>query len=374
MDDLTRYRSEIDEIDAQMILLFERRMDIVRQVALYKKTRGMPVFQAGREQEVLDKAAARLANKDYADEAKRFMNVVMAISRAAQRRDIGALEFPRRSHSLGGPVAFYGAPGAFTEQALIDYFGDGRESLSCQEFEDVFSALKDGRADYGVLPIENSSTGAITQVYDLLGSYGFFIVGERRLRISQNLVGTAGASLETVRAVYSHEQGFEQASAFLAQHPAWEHVPYYSTSRSARHVARANDPALAAIASARAAALYGLEVIAPDIQNNQNNSTRFIVIAREMEPEGADKVSLAFTLDNESGTLYNTLRHFAERRINLVKIESRPIPEILWNYRFYLDFEGDIGHADVRDVLADISRGARDFLLLGAYRSDTPPL
>ena len=156
-----------------MILLFERRMDIVRQVALYKKTRGMPVFQAGREQEVLDKAAARLANKDYADEAKRFMNVVMAISRAAQRRDIGALEFPRRSHSLGGPVAFYGAPGAFTEQALIDYFGDGRESLSCQEFEDVFSALKDGRADYGVLPIENSSTGAITQVYDLLGSYGF---------------------------------------------------------------------------------------------------------------------------------------------------------------------------------------------------------
>ena len=374
MDDLTRYRAEIDEIDAQMILLFERRMDIVRQVALYKKTRGMPVFQAGREQEVLDKAAARLANKDYADEAKRFMNVVMAISRAAQRRDIGALEFPRRSHSLGGPVAFYGAPGAFTEQALIDYFGDGRESLSCQEFEDVFSALKDGRADYGILPIENSSTGAITQVYDLLGSYGFFIVGERRLRISQNLVGTAGASLETVRAVYSHEQGFEQASAFLAQYPAWEHVPYYSTSRSARHVARANDPALAAIASARAAALYGLEVIAPDIQNNQNNSTRFIVIACEMEPEGADKVSLAFTLDNESGTLYNTLRHFAERRINLVKIESRPIPEILWNYRFYLDFEGDIGHADVRDVLADISRGARDFLLLGAYRSDTPPL
>ena len=131
MDDLTRYRAEIDEIDAQMILLFERRMDIVRQVALYKKTRGMPVFQAGREQEVLDKAAARLANKDYADEAKRFMNVVMAISRAAQRRDIGALEFPRRSHTLGGPVAFYGAPGAFTEQALISSLSSSSPSKPC---------------------------------------------------------------------------------------------------------------------------------------------------------------------------------------------------------------------------------------------------
>ena len=297
------------------------------------------------------------------------MNAVMAISRAAQRRDIGGA-LPREAAPLTGKVGYYGAPGSFSEQALADYFGEDRERTACAEFEDVFTALRDGEIDYGVLPIENSSTGAITRVYDLLGGYGFFIVGERRLRIHQNLVGVAGAKLDSVRAVYSHEQGLEQSSRFLAEHPGWEQAVFHSTAESARLVADGGDPAKAAIASERAAALYGLRIIAPAIENSRHNATRFIVIGRALAPAGADKVSLAFSLDNESGTLYNTLRHFADRRINLVKIESRPIPEELWSYRFYLDFEGDVDSDDVRGVLAEISAGAKDFRLLGAYRSD----
>ena len=369
MEDLAGYRQEIDEIDSQLIPLFERRMDVVREVARFKKARNMQVLQRDRERVVLDKAVARLRDPDYAAEAERFMNAVMAISRAAQRRDIGGA-LPREAAPLTGKVGYYGAPGSFSEQALADYFGEDRERTACAEFEDVFTALRDGEIDYGVLPIENSSTGAITRVYDLLGGYGFFIVGERRLRIHQNLVGVAGATLDTVRAVYSHEQGLEQSSRFLAEHPGWEQAVFHSTAESARLVADGGDPAKAAIASERAAALYGLRIIAPAIENSRHNATRFIVIGRALAPAGADKVSLAFSLDNESGTLYNTLRHFADRRINLVKIESRPIPEELWSYRFYLDFEGDVDSDDVRGVLAEISAGAKDFRLLGAYRSD----
>lgn len=369
MEDLAGYRKKIDEIDLQLIPLFERRMDVVREVARYKKTRGIPVLQQDREHVVLEKAVARLRDHGYATEAEQFMNAVMAISRAAQRRDIGEAP-PREAAPLPGKVGYYGAPGSFSEQALADYFGEERERVACAEFEDVFTALRDGKIDYGVLPIENSSTGAITRVYDLLGSYGFFIVGERRLRIHQNLVGPEGASVETVRTVYSHEQGLEQSRRFLAEHPGWEQAVFHSTAESARFVASSGDVSKAAIASARAAALYGLKVIVPAIENSCHNATRFIVVGRALAPDGADKVSLAFSLDNESGTLYNTLRHFAERRINLVKIESRPIPEELWSYRFYLDFEGDVDSDDVRGVLADISTGAKDFRMLGAYKSD----
>ena len=372
MADLSDYRREIDEIDAQMIPLFERRMNAVRKVAAYKKEHQLPVLQQGREEIVLQKAVDHLDDPVYEQEAKRFMNAVMAISRQAQQRDIRSADTGTACVLLpcSGIVGYQGVAGSFSEEALIRHFGPDCKRRDYAEWEDVFAALQKGEIDYGVLPIENSSTGSISKVYDLLGVYGFYIVGERRLRVSQNLVGTQDASLGKIKTVYSHPQGIEQCSQFLARHREWELVPFHNTAVSAKRVAEENDPSQAAIASKRAAELYGLQVLAPDIQDSRHNVTRFIVIGREMLAENADKVSITFTLDNESGTLYNTLRHFAQRGINLVKIESRPIPETLWNYRFYLDFEGNIDADDVKAVLQQISDGSRELRVLGAYKSD----
>lgn len=370
MADLNDYRREIDEIDGRLIPLFERRMEIVREVGRYKREHGLPVLQAGREEEILQKAADFLKDKGYASDARRFMRAVMEISRGAQSRSLQAGGQQTQDTIKHGTVGYYGIPGSFSEQALIDLFSDQQDRMAYAEFRDVFEALKDARIDYGVLPIENSSSGAISAVYDLLGSYGFYIVGERRVRISQNLAAAPGASLDSVTRVYSHEQGLIQCSEFLSRHGHWTQVSHQSTATSAKLVAEAQDPAKAAICSPRAASLYGLQILASDIQNHQENTTRFILIGRELESRSADKVSLVFTLDHESGTLYQTLRYFAERGISLVKIESRPIPDVLWNYRFYLDFEGDIDNQQVKTALDAIAEHAKDFRVLGAYRSD----
>ena len=370
MSELDGYRKEIDEIDAALIRLFEQRMDVVRKVGRYKKENHLPVLQAGREQAVLRQAVEHLQDKGYAQDAARFMNAAMEISRAAQRRDIEPGEPPvTAAHPLTGAVGFQGVAGSFSEQALVETFGDERERIAYPEFEDVFRALQKKGIDYGVLPIENSSTGAISAVYDLLGSYGFFIVGEHCCRVSQNLVGLPGATLKTIKTVYSHVQGIEQSSTFLNGHREWDLVPYHNTAVSAKMVAESGDLTKAAIASKRAAALYSLSVIAPDINNRQDNMTRFIVIGRTLEPENADKISVVFSIANEAGNLYQTLRTFADNRLNMVKIESRPLPDAAWNYLFYVDFEGNIADDAVRAALEKLSRDSVRYRLLGAYRA-----
>ena len=371
MADLNDYRKEIDEIDAQMIALFERRMDVVRKVGQYKQEHNLSVLQTGREQAVLQRAAENLTNPDYAADAKQFMRAAMEISRAAQHRNQQTFKQANKQPAMiKGKVGFQGVPGSFSEQALIDTFSAEQEHIACKEFRDVFDALRDGKIDYGVLPIENSSSGAISAVYDLLACYGFAIVGERLLKVSHNLAAVSDASIHTIEQVYSHEQGLLQSSEFLSGHADWTLIPQQNTAVSAKYVAETNDPTKAAVCSARAAELYGLKILARDIQNNHKNTTRFIIVGREMQTNDADKVSLMFTLDNESGTLYQTLRYFAEQKINLVKIESRPIPDALWNYRFYLDFEGNIDSEKVKTTLSAIAQNAKDFRILGAYQSD----
>ena len=371
MADLNDYRKEIDEIDTQLISLFERRMDVVRKIGRYKKEHNLSVLQTGREQAVLQKAAENLKNPEYAADAVHFMRMVMEISRMAQRRDQQeSLQNEKQPGAVTGKVGYQGVPGSFSEQALIDYFSADQERIAFQEFRHVFDALREGVIDYGVLPIENSSSGAISAVYDLLGSYGFAIVGERLLKVSHNLAAVPGTTMDTIEQVFSHEQGLLQSSEFLSNHPNWTLIPHQNTAASAKFVAQENDRTKAAVCSTRAAKLYGLQILASEIQNSQKNTTRFIIVARKMQTSEADKVSLMFTLDNESGTLYQTLRYFAERGINLVKIESRPIPDALWNYRFYLDFEGNIDSEQVKTALDAIAKNARDFRILGAYRSD----
>lgn len=378
MEDLKAYRDQIDGIDSELIPLFERRMEISRKVAAYKKEKNLPVLQSGREQEVLEKAEASLLNKAYAPYARQLMSSIMELSRAAQHADLGSPGSggPGKDEGNERPVFFGragypGVEGSFSEQALLDFFGEGKERAAYTEFEDVFAALERGEIHYGVVPIENSSTGSITKVYDLLGSYGFVIVGEQGVRIRQNLAGLPGADVNMVKTVYSHTQGIEQSSAFLSKHRDWELLHFHNTAISAKMVAESKDPGKAAICSDRAAALYGLQILARDIQDNDKNTTRFLVVGKKAAPEGANKVSIAFSLDHQSGTLHNVLRHFAQNQINMVKIESRPIPEMLWNYRFYLDFQGSPDAPAVMALLESLERETKDFRYLGAYQAST---
>lgn len=257
MGALDDYRKEIDDIDRELTSLFEKRMNVVLNVAKYKKDNKLEVLQKGREAEVIQKAVDTLNNKDYSDEVVRFMNATMEISRGLQKRKIQDEEkfkdinIERESINKNKKVGFPGVSGAFTEEALIKFFGEECERGAYEEFEDVFIALQNREVDYGIIPIENSSTGGISDTYDLLRKYGFYILGEECIRIEQHLVGLEGSIVEEIDEIYSHPQGIEQSSEFLKQYHHWKLIPFHNTAISAKLIKDLGDNTKAAIASKR---------------------------------------------------------------------------------------------------------------------------
>lgn len=376
MANLDDYRAEIDEIDKQLTELFEKRMDIVLKVAQYKKDNNMEIFQNGREEEVLNKAVNNLKNKDYTKEIKEFLNSTMEISRGLQKRKIDEtkklddIKIVTENIEFSGRLGFPGVKGSFSEEALFKFFGEDHENISYATFEDVFIALEKGEIDYGIIPIENSSTGAVIDGYDLLRKYDFYIVGEESIKVDQHLVGIKGTKLSDIKEVYSHPQGISQSSEFLKKHNDWKLIPFNNTSTSAKLVRDLNDKSKVAIASNRAAKIYGLDIIKESINNSQENCTRFVIISKEMKVvDDADKVSVVFSLEHKVGTLYNLLRYFAENNINMMKIESRPMKDTSWRYFLYVDFQGTIRSEEARKALSYIEKEAAYFKVLGAYKS-----
>ena len=241
---------------------------------------------------------------------------------------------------------------------------------SCQSFRGVMEAVQTGAAEYGVLPIENSSTGGITANYDLLLDFKNAIVGQYVMKIDQCLVGLPGTSLEEIRKVYSHPQGLAQCSIYLNDHPQYTGIEYDSTAAAARKVAAEGDPAQAAIASRRAAKEYGLAVLADSIQQEKNNCTRFIVIgSKEIYTPDSNKLALCIELPHKSGSLYRILSHFLYNDLNMTQIESRPIPGRNWEYRFFVDVEGNLDDAAVRNALRGIREEAAFFRILGNFKA-----
>ena len=269
-------------------------------------------------------------------------------------------------------IGCQGVPGAFSEEALTEYFkGETYETIYSSSFEGVFKNLEEGIVDYGILPIENSSAGSIVDVYDLIRKYKCSIVGEKILSITHNLLGLPGAKIEDITKVYSHPQGFSQSRTFLNQHEDWQLIPYHNTAISAKYVKESNENHKAAIASMRAANLYGLEPIRENINFNDNNYTRFIIIKKEMVfNEQADKVSLIFSVAHESGSLYHALAHFYYNGLSLLKIESRPIHDRSWEYFFFVDLEGNLQDANLLIALGRILDQSAYFELLGNYKAD----
>ena len=308
---------------------------------------------------------------------------IMALSRRQQRDMLGqgadnpgVLRWREAQDGARRPVAaprvvYQGVPGAYSEQAALDFFGPQADAAGLEQFEDCFSALREGRADYAVLPIENSSTGAIRQIYDLLTQYECYMVGETTVKVEHCLMALPGASLEGITHVYSHEQGLFQCERYLNAHPNWKQVPQADTAGSAQMVADSGDRTKAAICSARAARLYGLEILAHAINHNTRNTTRFVVVSPRLEQRpGADKISTLFVLPHQAGSLHEVLTVFAVHGLNMVKLESRPLPGQSWQYMFFLEFTGAPGDPAVNDALHELAQTTGEFRMLGWFPSN----
>ncbi len=378
MDELKALRDQIDGVDKDLVALFARRMALTQQVGEYKVRAGVQVLDPKREQEVLD-SKAELAPQGIQSECRTLFETIMALSRRQQRRLVCAdqpdyLAYLAQKAQAAQPVEnprvlYQGVTGAYAEEAAAAYFGEDCDRRSLPTWEDVFAALQHGEADYGVVPIENSSTGSINQVYDLLAKYEHFIVGEVKLRVDHCLMAPQGVDLDDIQAVYSHEQGLSQCAPYLKDHPGWKQTALSNTAAAAKFVSESGQNC-AAIGSERCAKLYGLHVLARHIAQAQANYTRFVVVSPRMELDpGRDKISALFTLPHQAGTLHQILAVFAVGGLNMMKLESRPILEKSWEYRFFVDFSGNLLSPELDLVLREMIECSTGFRVLGNYRS-----
>lgn len=371
MIDLAKSRESIDKIDRQIVELFEERMKVAGDVAEYKRSTGKKVFDPQREAEKLETLGA-MASTGFNERAiQELFSQIMSISRkyqysllTEQNEKFEELnELPKTKETR---VCFFGAPGSYSEQAMEECFGTEVTGFSAASFKEVMEAVQSGKADFGVLPIENTTTGGITDSYDLLMEYDNYLIGEHIVKIEHALLGVPGAELKNIRKVYSHSQALGQCRRFFEEHSWVRPAVSGSTSESARKVMEAGDETLAAIASKRAAAIYGLDILAECLNTENVNSTRFIIISNQRQfLPAANKISICFELPHESGSLYKMLSHIMYNNLNMTKIESRPIPGRSFEYRFFVDFEGKMTEAAVQNTLHGIREEASRLKILG---------
>lgn len=373
--DLNEIRKEIDKIDRELTRLFEERMKLTYQVAAYKIENGKKVYDKEREDSKLETLSGYTEDPFNKQAIRELFSQIMSISRRKQytlvKQDKSECEglIPIEALPAGRKkVACFGERGSYTEQAMFSFFGPNTEGIYKHSFKDVMEALHKGEVEYGILPIENSSTGGINDIYDLLVRSQAFIIGEQEVKVEQALIGMPGTKIEDIQKVYSHQQGILQCRSFLSQYPAIQTEEFESTSASVKKVAEDKIPSQAAIGSGRAAALYGLEVLQPNINEESNNSTRFIIITKQrVYRKNGKKISVCFEVKHESGTLYNMLANFMFNKLNLTQIESRPIENKKWEYRFFVEFEGNLEDAGVQNALRGVKQEATVFHLFGCF-------
>ena len=354
MDALEHARAEIDEVDAQLAALFERRMAAVLQVAEYKRAHGMPIFDAAREAAVLEKAAARIHAPALRPYYKDHVQNMMDVAKQYEALILGQ-----------NRAAYQGVEGAFAHIALRALFPHA-EAVSCPTWDDVFAAVERGDAAHGVVPFENSHAGDVSAVLDLCYNHpDLWVVDVYDLPISQNLLVLPGTQLAEIRSVYSHQQAIAQSETFLKQF----HLPataMLNTAMAAKFVAESGDKTKAAIASAETAALYGLEVLVPRINTDGDNTTRFIVISRQ-KPTAGNRFSLLFTVDNKPGKLAEVIQIIGASGFNMESIKSRPMPHVPFEYYFYVELVGDPTADETGALLHELDRTCRTVRLLGVY-------
>ncbi|MDR3226036.1 MAG: chorismate mutase [Clostridiales Family XIII bacterium] len=368
--EILELREGIDKIDEELVALFERRMQITKEIGDYKREHNLSIYDAGREQTVVDTAVSRVAG-NLRSEVTLLMRSLMALAREYQRDLLlGANEeyLPPASEPkrAGIKTIFQGVPGAWSEQAARKLFPSALFEHA-EFFEDVFTAVKQGNADYGVVAIENSQSGAIGETYDLLRKYGCYVVGRTWIDIKHCLLAKPGTKITDIREVYSHPEGFRQCHRFLMD-KAWDTVAMSNTAVAAERVRSAESNRVAAIGSRLAAELNGLEVIAEDIMDSENNRTSFVVIAARPEyTEKSNLISITFALAHRPGSLCEALLPFVSNGLNLTRIESRPQgPE---RYRFFAELTGNILDPEVIDTLRHVAGVTEYMEVIGCYQT-----
>lgn len=374
--DLQEIRKQLDRIDGNIENLFEERMRLCGEVAEFKIETGKAVYDAQREKEKIENVMS-MADGDFNKQAvgELFLQM-MTLSRRYQYQimagrmtgpDLGfqkVEELPVENKR----VAYQGLEGSYGHMAALKYFGETANLFHVRRFEDLMIAVRDGEADYAVLPIENSSAGAVTDNYDLLIKYDNYIAGEIFIPVNHMLLGTQEAELSDIKRVYAHPQALLQSSDFLNARPKWQQINLDNNAVAARKVAEEKDVSQAAVASESAGKIYGLKVLADSINHSRTNTTRFLILSKTpLYCAKAEKVSLCFELPHKSGSLYNMLGNFIFNHVNMRMIESRPIQEKNWEYRFFVDIEGNLTDPAVINALHGISQEAGFMKILGNY-------
>ncbi|MDE5940067.1 MAG: prephenate dehydratase [Lachnospiraceae bacterium] len=374
--DLLELREQLDGIDGKIVALYEERMAISSQVADYKIETGKKVFDREREEEKLKKVRSLTHDPFNAHGVQELFEQIMSMSRKLQYKklveagSLGRLPFigVDRLETEHARVVFQGAEGSYSQMAMFRYFGEQVKSFHVETFRDAMSAIEEGSADFAVLPIENSTAGIVSEIYDLLAEFENYIVGEQIIEIEHCLLGVPGTSLSQIRTVYSHPQSLMQSARYLNEHEDWRQVSLKNNAFAARKVSGEGDKTQAAIASAQAAEIYGLEILEQGVNQSDTNSTRFIIVTNQkIFRKDAGKISICLEVPHESGSLYHMLSHFIYNNLNMTKIESRPIEDRNWEYRFFIDFEGNFADGAVKNALRGLRDEARNLRILGNY-------
>lgn len=374
--DLNELRQMINKIDSQIVPLFCQRMNVALEVAKYKKEHNLPVLDKNREQQLLENVSL-MAGNEFDMYATSLYNTILEMSRSYQHKIINGncniskiitdakertpAQFPKKA-----TVICQGVAGAYSEQACRKLF-EQPNIIFCNTFKDVFKAVNNGDCKYGLLPIENSIAGSVNQVYDLMHDNHFYIVRSVKLKVSHCLLAKKGVRKEDIKTVYSHEQAVNQCSDYIASNK-FDTMIYKNTAVAAKFVAESNRNDIAAIASPLCAELYGLEPLEYDIQNYKCNHTRFICISKEPEIyPGATQASFMMNIPHVQGSLYSVLSKFSSLGLNLLKLESRPLPDSDFEFMFYFDVVYNADSEKLYTLCNELEATLPSFTYLGSY-------
>ena len=363
MNELEKSRVEIDAIDTEMAALFEKRMNVCKGIAEFKKQHGLPVVDRSREGAILAKNAAYVNDETYREYYMQFMKDVMKISCSYQSRLIDGMK-----------VAYSGTEGSFGHIAAKKQFPEATLT-SFPDFESAYNAVETGEYDCAVLPLENSYAGDVGVVMDLMFSGNLYVNHVIELDVVHNLLALPGTTLSDIKTVVSHPQALEQCEDYIKKN-GFESLSYSNTAFAAQYVKEQNDKSIAAIASDETSDVFGLEILERGVNASRSNTTRFAVFSRSQHIPAADSKSenehfiLHFTAKNEAGSLAQTLNIIGAHNFNMRNLKSRPMKELLWNYYFFVEADGNIGSADGQDMLRELGAVCARLKLAGTYNSD----
>ena len=376
MESLEVLRKKLDSIDDQIAALYEQRMKVCGEVGEYKVKAGRKVFDRQREKEKLADVASKVSGDFNKKGIQELYQQLMSMSRKLQYQQLveagalGRLPFIRINDldKDNARVVFQGTEGAYSQAAMYQFFGENVNSFHVRTFREAMEAIEEGAADYAVLPIENSTAGPVIEMYDLLDEFENYIVAETILPVVHTLAGLPGAKLSDIKRVYSKTEALMQTSRFLDDHADWQKISVVNTAIAAKKVLEEDDISQAAVCSSYAAQVHGLSVLVDGINDDADNSTRFIVVTNQkVFLKDASKISIRFELPHQSGSLYGILSHFIYNDLNMTKIESRPIKGRPWEYCFFVDFEGNLEDPAVKNAVWGLREESQKLRILGNY-------